>query len=70
MSFNSAQQSVCAENIRSNCRTRGYLPIENYGLIGNMRTAALCGTDGSIDFMCYPKFDSPSIFARLLDNQK
>ncbi|KAF0361282.1 glycoside hydrolase family 15 protein [Gigaspora margarita] len=61
---------VCAEDIRSNYRTRGYLPIENYGLIGNLRTVALSGTDGSIDFMCYPKFDSPSIFARLLDNEK
>ncbi|CAG8568075.1 9212_t:CDS:10 [Diversispora eburnea] len=38
-------------------RTRGYLPIEDYGLFGNLRTVALCGTDGSIDFMCYPKFD-------------
>ena len=34
-------------------RTRGYLPIENYGLIGNMRTCALAGMDGSIDFMCW-----------------
>ena len=31
----------------------GYLPIENYGLIGNMRTCALVGMDGSIDFMCW-----------------
>jgi hypothetical protein len=31
----------------------GYLPIENYGLIGNMRTCALVGIDGSIDFMCW-----------------
>lgn len=31
----------------------GYLPIENYGLIGNMRTCALVGSDGSIDFMCW-----------------
>ncbi|CAG8573108.1 127_t:CDS:10, partial [Acaulospora morrowiae] len=58
------------ENARSNFRNRGYLPIENYGLIGNLRTVALCGTDGSIDFMCYPKFDSPSIFVRLLDHEK
>lgn len=31
----------------------GYLPIENYGLIGNMRTCALVGMDGSVDYMCW-----------------
>ncbi len=31
----------------------GYLPIENYGIIGNMRTCALVGIDGSVDFMCW-----------------
>jgi len=59
-----------AEDTRCNIRTRGYLPIENYGMVGNLRTVALCGTDGSIDFFCYPKFDSPSIFARILDKNK
>lgn len=48
----------------------GYLPIENYGLIGNMRTCALVGMDGSVDFMCWPDFDSPSVFCRLLDKDK
>jgi hypothetical protein len=55
------------EDTRCNVRTRGYLPIENYGIIGNMRTIALVGTDASLDFYCYPKFDSPSIFCRMLD---
>lgn len=58
------------ENTTFGHRKRGYLPIENYGIIGNMRTVALVGTDSSIDFFCYPKFDSPSIFCRVLDNDK
>ncbi|KAJ0313502.1 hypothetical protein COL516b_000441 [Colletotrichum fioriniae] len=48
----------------------GYLPIEDYGMIGNMHTCALVGTNGSVDFMCWPDFDSPSIFCRLLDQDK
>ena len=47
-----------------------YQPIENYGIIGNCNTAALVGRHGSIDFMCFPRFDSPTIFAALLDDQK
>jgi GH15 family glucan-1,4-alpha-glucosidase len=47
-----------------------YLPIENYGIIGNMHTAALVGTNGSLDWMCCPHFDSPSVFAAILDDAK
>ncbi|KAF6837814.1 glycosyl hydrolase [Colletotrichum musicola] len=48
----------------------GYLPIEDYGMIGNMHTCALIGMNGSVDFMCWPDFDSPSVFCRLLDQNK
>jgi GH15 family glucan-1,4-alpha-glucosidase len=47
-----------------------YQPIENYGIIGNMRTIALVGMNGSIDWYCYPHFDSPSIFGAILDDKK
>ncbi|PWK66333.1 GH15 family glucan-1,4-alpha-glucosidase [Mucilaginibacter oryzae] len=49
---------------------RPYQPIENYGIIGNMQTVALVSLRGSIDFMSFPRFDSPTIFASLLDSKK
>ena len=45
-------------------------PIEDYGVIGNMRSIALVGSHGSIDFFCFPRFDSPTVFAALLDPEK
>lgn len=47
-----------------------YQQIENYGLIGNMHTAALVGIGGSIDWLCLPHFDSPSVFAAILDDEQ
>ena len=42
--------------------------IEAHGIIGDMRTAALVNDKGSVDFFCWPEFDSPSLFCALLDS--
>ena len=47
-----------------------YPAIENHGLIGDLQTAALVASDGTIDWFCAPRFDSPAIFSSLLDRQK
>ncbi|BBX71663.1 glycoside hydrolase family 15 protein [Mycolicibacterium psychrotolerans] len=44
-----------------------YLPIAEHGLIGDLHTVALVGTDGTIDWFCCPRFDSPSVFGSILD---
>jgi len=44
--------------------------IGEHGIIGNMRSAALVNVFGAIDFFCFPEFDSPSVFASLLDSER
>ncbi len=46
-----------------------YLPIADHGLIGDLRSVALVGTNGTIDWYCCPRLDSPSVFASILDAQ-
>ncbi|UZO80093.1 glycoside hydrolase family 15 protein [Aquimarina sp. ERC-38] len=50
--------------------TSSYYAIEDYGIIGNCKTTALIHKTGSIDFFCFPNFDSPTLFSRLLDHKK
>ena len=48
----------------------GYLPIAEHGLIGDLHTVALVGTDGTIDWYCCPRFDAPSVFGSILDAKR
>ena len=47
-----------------------YLPIADHGIIGDLHTVALVGANGTIDWYCCPAFDSPSVFAAILDKEK
>jgi GH15 family glucan-1,4-alpha-glucosidase len=62
-------QATKQQPVQTPIETR-YLPIEDYGMIGDLTTVALVGKNGSIDWCCLPDFDSPSIFATLLDAEK
>src|SRR6201982_1956605 len=49
---------------------KGDLPIEEHGIVGDLRTVALVGTDGTVDWYCPSRFDAPSLFGALLDTRK
>jgi GH15 family glucan-1,4-alpha-glucosidase len=51
-------------------RLAKYLPIAEHGVVGDLHTVALVGTDGTIDWFCCPRFDSPSVFASILDAER
>ena len=51
-------------------RAAAYLPIAEHGLIGDLHTVALVGTEGTIDWYCCPRFDSPSVFGAILDAER
>jgi GH15 family glucan-1,4-alpha-glucosidase len=51
-------------------RSSEQLPIEDHGVVGDLATVALVGLDGTVDFLCWPRFDSPTVFASLLDAER
>src|ERR1700694_3405264 len=59
-----------ASHGRQGAPPTGYLPIEEHGIVGDLRTVALVGTDGTVDWYCPSRFDAPSLFGALLDARK
>jgi GH15 family glucan-1,4-alpha-glucosidase len=55
---------------RTTAPSMDYLPIAEHGIIGDLHSIALVGTDGRIDWYCCPRFDSPSVFGAILDKDR
>jgi GH15 family glucan-1,4-alpha-glucosidase len=51
-------------------RGDAYQPIDSYAIIGDMHSAALVNVNGSMDWLCVPRFDSPNVFAAILEDKK
>jgi GH15 family glucan-1,4-alpha-glucosidase len=64
----SAKQTVAA--VEPALSRVDYLPIAEHGIIGDLHSIALVGTDGRIDWYCCPRFDSPSVFGGILDHER
>src|SRR5919109_5366927 len=56
--------------VRTTAGSMDYLPIAEHGIIGDLHSIALVGTDGRIDWYCCPRFDSPSVFGAILDKER
>src|SRR4051812_23945828 len=70
MSLGGAQGSVRVQQRFSGGHVNSFPAIADHGLIGDLQTSALVSTDGTVDWFCCPRFDSPSVFASLLDTQR
>ena len=64
---NGVKETMTESTLKPIWRSDGYLPIEDYGLVGDGATAALIGRDGNVAWLCLPRFDAPPLFCSLLD---
>jgi GH15 family glucan-1,4-alpha-glucosidase len=68
--FRMTELTLPQPRARAAAARTGYLPIEEHGIIGDLHSVALVGTDGTIDWYCPERFDAPSVFGAILDKDK